>query len=170
VVAKNIRNIGGTVNVDSTPGKGMRVTIRIPLTLAIIDGMLVSVGGYTYIIPLLSIRDSFKPGEKDVFTDPKGNEMIWLRGECYPIVRLHELFAIDTDITKITDGILVLVESQTQTYCIFVDDLVGEQQTVVKPMPLYISKNFESIKGMAGCTILGDGSISLILDINGLAN
>ena len=168
VVAKNIRKIGGSVHVDSTPGEGMQVTIRIPLTLAIIDGMLISVGEYTYIIPLLSIRDSFKPGKDDVFSDPAGNEMIWLREDCYPIVRLHEIFGIETAITDISDGILVLVESQSMTYCLFVDDLVGEQQTVVKPMPLYISHNFDSIKGMAGCTILGDGSISLILDINGL--
>ena len=168
VVAKNIRKIGGTVHVDSKPGEGMQVTIRIPLTLAIIDGMLVSVGEYTYIIPLLSIRDSFKPGKKDVFSDPAGNEMIWLRENCYPIVRLHEVFGIETEVTDISEGILVLVESQSLTYCLFVDDLVGEQQTVVKPMPLYITHNFDSIKGMAGCTILGDGSISLILDINGL--
>lgn len=168
VVAKNIRKIGGSVLVDSKPGEGMLVTIRIPLTLAIIDGMLVSVGDYTYIIPLLSIRDSFKPGKNDVFSDPAGNEMIWLRENCYPVVRLHEVFGIETEITDISKGILVLVESQSLTYCLFVDDLVGEQQTVVKPMPLYISHNFDSIKGMAGCTILGDGSISLILDINGL--
>ena len=168
VVAKNIRKIGGSVHVDSKPGEGMQVTIRIPLTLAIIDGMLVSVGEYTYIIPLLSIRDSFKPGKNDVFSDPAGNEMIWLREDCYPIVRLHELFGIETEVTDTCEGILVLVESQSLTYCLFVDDLVGEQQTVVKPMPLYISHNFDSIKGMAGCTILGDGSISLILDINGL--
>jgi len=168
VVAKNIRKIGGSVHVDSKPGEGMEVTIRIPLTLAIIDGMLVSVGGFTYIIPLLSIRDSFKPGKDDVFSDPAGNEMIWLRENCYPILRLHEVFGIETEVTDISDGILVLVESQSLSYCLFVDDLVGEQQTVVKPMPLYISHNFDSIKGMAGCTILGDGSISLILDINGL--
>jgi len=168
VVAKNIRKIGGSVNVDSSPGKGMQVTIRIPLTLAIIDGMLVSVGDFTYIIPLLSIRDSFKPGKNDVFKDPAGNEMIWLRENCYPIVRLHDVFGIETEVTDISEGILVLVESQSLTYCLFVDDLVGEQQTVVKPMPLYISHNFDTIKGMAGCTILGDGSISLILDINGL--
>ena len=168
VVAKNIKKIGGSVHVDSKPGEGMRVTIRIPLTLAIIDGMLVSVGGFTYIIPLLSIKDSFKPGKNDVFQDPTDNEMIWLRDNCYPIVRLHQVFDIDTEITDISEGILVLVESQSQTFCLFVDDLVGEQQTVVKPMPLYISHNFDTIKSMAGCTILGDGSISLILDINGL--
>ena len=170
VAMRNIEKMGGSLMVDSTPGQGMCVTIRIPLTLAIIEGMLVSVGSFTYIIPMLSIKDSFKPGKKDVFSDPTGNEMIWLRGVCYPIVRLHKLFDIETDITNIWDGILILVEAQADTYCIFVDNLVGEQQTVVKAMPAYIMKNFDKINSMAGCTILGDGSISLILDINGLAH
>jgi two-component system chemotaxis sensor kinase CheA len=168
VALKNIEKIGGALSVDSQPGKGMRVWIRIPLTLAIIDGMLVSVGSFTYIIPLLSIHDSFKPQKKDIITDPSGNEMICLRGNCYPIVRLHKIFDVETDVTEICDGILVQVESQAHAYCILVDNLVGEQQTVVKPMPAYITKSFPDIKSMAGCTILGDGSISLLLDINGL--
>lgn len=169
VVMKNIRDIGGAVYVDSTPGAGMSATIRIPLTLAIIDGMLVSVGRYTYIVPLLSIRDSFKPNKKDLIKDPSGNEMIWLRGSCYPIVRLHSQFDIETNVTDICDGILVLIESQTRDYCLFVDNLIGEQQTVVKSMPAYITKHFGSAsRSMSGCTILGDGSISLILNINGL--
>ncbi len=168
VALKNIRKIGGSVSADSKPGEGMRVTIRIPLTLAIIDGMLVSVGSFTYIIPLLSIKNSFKARKEDVFSDPSGNEMIYLRDKCYPIVRLHQQFGIETKFTNICDGILVLIEAQSQAYCLLVDNLVGEQQTVVKPMPAYITKHFDSIKSMAGCTILGDGSISLILDINGL--
>lgn len=169
VVTKNIRDIGGAVYVDSTPGAGMSATIRIPLTLAIIDGMLVSVGRYTYIIPLLSIKDSFKPDRKDLIKDPSGNEMIWLRGACYPIVRLHRQFGIETSVTDICDGILVLIEAQAKSYCLFVDNLIGEQQTVVKSMPAYITKHFSSAtRSMSGCTILGDGSISLILNINGL--
>ncbi|MGI6192255.1 MAG: chemotaxis protein CheW [Christensenellales bacterium] len=169
VVLKNISDIGGSVFVDSTPGAGMSSTIRIPLTLAIIDGMLVSVGSYTYIIPLLSIKDSFKPNKKDLIKDPTDNEMIWLRGACYPIVRLHQLFDIETEVTDICDGILVLIETQSRPYCLFVDNLIGEQQTVVKSMPTYITKHFKNAsKAMSGCTILGDGSVSLILNINGL--
>ncbi len=170
VALKNIEKIGGSVTVDSTPGQGMRVTIRIPLTLAIIDGMLVSVGSFMYIIPLLSIKNSFKVDSKEVFKDPSGNEMIYLRGVCYPIIRLHEVFDIETTITEISDGILVLVSGQSSAFCLFVDDLVGEQKTVVKPVPSYIAKNYNDIKSMAGCTILGDGSISVILDINGLVS
>lgn len=168
VVMKNIEKIGGSLSVNSEPGKGMTVQIRIPLTLAIIDGMQVSVGGDSFIIPLINIRESFKPAKGDIFSDPEGNEMIYIRGNCYSVARLYKIFGIDTKVTNPEDGILVTVESQLDTYCLFVDDLVGEHQTVVKPIPAYISKTLGEIKSIAGCTILGDGSISLILDLNGL--
>lgn len=169
VAQKNIQKLGGTLTVDSIPGKGMTVQIRIPLTLAIIEGMQVSVGGSVFILPLLSIKESFKPKNlKDIAKDPDGNEMITMRGNCYPILRLHKMFNIETDITSFEDGILVILETQTMTYCLFVDELIGEQQTVVKPLPVYISKILGLTKSIAGCTILGDGSISLILDVNGL--
>lgn len=169
VVLKNIQKLGGILAVDSTPGHGMTVQIRIPLTLAIIEGMQVSVGGHVFILPLLSIKESFKPKKlSDIAIDPDGNEMITMRGHCYPILRLHKMFHLDTDVTSFEDGILVILETQTLTYCLFVDNLIGEQQTVVKPLPVYISKILGSSKSIAGCTILGDGSISLILDVNGL--
>lgn len=168
VAMKNIEKLGGALVVDSTPGHGMSVQIRIPLTLAIIEGMQVSVGGNVFIVPLLSIKESFKPKMHDIVKDPDGNEMITMRGNCYPILRLHKTFNIDTDVTSFEDGILIILETQTLTYCLFVDALIGEQQTVVKPMPVYISRILGSSKSIAGCTILGDGSVSLILDINGL--
>jgi two-component system chemotaxis sensor kinase CheA len=130
--------------------------------------MQVSVGESSYIIPLLNIRESFKPSKGAVFSDPDGNEMIYIRDNCYPVVRLYEKFAIDTNIKNPEDGILVTIEAQSMTYCLFVDDLVGEHQTVVKPIPVYISNILGEMKSIAGCTILGDGSISLILDVNGL--
>lgn len=168
VALKNVEKMGGSVSVDSVPGKGMTVQIRIPLTLAIIDGMQVGVGDNIYIVPILNIMQSFKPGNKDVFTDPDGNEMIMIRNVCYPVVRLHKLFNIETHATNFEDGILIITEGDTKTYCLFVDELIGEQQTVIKPMPLYISRSMGWLKGIAGCTILGDGSISLILDVNNL--
>jgi len=169
VVMRNIEKIGGTLSVDSQPGKGMSIHIRIPLTLAIIAGMQVSAGESSFIVPLLSIRESFKPGKKDVFKSPEGSEMIWLRGNCYTVLRLHKLFGLETDVTRFEDGILMLLEAQGQMYCLFVDALVGEQQTVVKPIPAYIARDFPRVtQTLAGCTILGDGRISLILDINGL--
>ncbi len=168
VALKNVEKIGGSMSIDSVPGKGMTVQIRIPLTLAIIPGMQVSVGDHTYVLPILSIKQSFKPKKNDVFMDPDRNEMILIRDEVYPVYRLHRLFGIGTSVTKFEDGILMVVEADQKTYCLFVDQLLGEQQTVIKPMPLYVSRAMGWTKGIAGCTILGDGNISLILDVNGL--
>ena len=168
VALKNIERIGGALSVDSTLGQGTSVQIRIPLTLAIISGMQVSVGPHIFIVPLLSIKEAFKPSNADIAKDPDGNEMIHTRGNCYPIIRLHEVFGIDAAVTNFEDGMLLQLETQHHTYCLFVDSLVGEQQTVVKPLPMYIAKILGPTKSISGCTILGDGSVSLILDINGL--
>ncbi len=167
VVAKNIEVIGGSIAVDSIPDHGTTITLKIPLTLAIIDGMNIKVGRSCYTIPTTSIKESFRPKEKDLITDPDGNEMIMVRGKCYPILRLHDCFKVGTDITDITNGILIMVEQDDKTICIFADELIGQQQVVVKALPEYI-KRFKKIKGLAGCTLLGDGSISLILDVAGL--
>lgn len=167
VVVKNISAIGGSVSIDSLPEEGTAITVKIPLTLAIMDGMTVGVGGAKYTIPIISIRESFKVKESEVFIDPDGNEMIMIRGECYPIIRLYELYGAKTDVTSIPDGIVVMVENESKSACIFADKLLGEQQVVVKALPDFV-KNFKKAKGVAGCTLLGDGSISLILDIAGL--
>lgn len=164
VVAKNINSVGGKVLVDSVPDEGTTITVKIPLTLAIMDGMIISVGKSIYTIPIINIRESFKGRENDVFTDPDGNEMIMIRGECYPILRLHELYGIETEITNISDGIMVMVENEGKSLCIFADRLIGERQVVVKALPDFI-KNFKKVRGLAGCTLLGDGSISLIINI-----
>lgn len=167
VVTKNIGAVGGTISVDSIPDEGMMITLKIPLTLAIMDGMIIRVGKSIYTVPIINIKESFKAKEADVITDPDGNEMIMIRGECYPILRLHELYKVKTDITNIPDGIMVMVENEGKGLCIFVDGLIGEQQVVVKALPKYI-RNIKKVRGLAGCTLLGDGSISLILDIAGL--
>lgn len=166
VVAKNIQNVGGNVSIDSTPGEGTTITIKIPLTLAIIGGMNIKVGNNNYTIPIISIRESFRPKEDDVITNPDGDEMILIRGKCYPIIRLHKTYDIKTEITNIHEGIVIMVENDDKAICIFADQLLGEQQVVVKALPKYIKK----IQGLAGCTLLGDGNISLILDITGLMN
>jgi len=168
VAMRSIERMGGSLNVDSTAHKGMSVQMRIPLTLAIIAGMQVGVGGRVFIVPLLSIQKSFKPKAGEAFSDPDGHEMILVRGKCYPIVRLYELFNIEGSRTKLEDGILVLIDADEQSCCLFVDELIGEQQTVIKPLPPYISRYRAWTTGIAGCTILGDGGVSLIVDINGL--
>jgi two-component system, chemotaxis family, sensor kinase CheA len=169
VVSKNIETIGGSLLVESTMGKGTAIILKIPLTLAIIDGMNIKVGSSGYTIPTTSIKESFQPKEKDIITDPEGNEMIMVRGLCYPIVRLHELFHIETNVKQLTEGIIIMVEQDDKSICIFADELIGQQQVVVKSLPRYIL-DFKKIKGLAGCTLLGDGSISLILDISSLIN
>ncbi len=169
VVAKNIGMVGGTISVDSIEGIGTTITLKIPLTLAIIDGMNVQVGRSCYTIPIKAIKESFRPKASDLISDPDGNEMIMLRGQCYPIIRLHEHYDVNTNITDFTEGILVMVEQDDKTICIFADELLGQQQVVVKALPNYI-KNTRKIHGLAGCTLLGDGSISLILDIGEIIN
>jgi Chemotaxis protein histidine kinase and related kinases len=169
VVMKNIEAIGGSISVDSVLDKGTTITLKIPLTLAIIDGMNIKVGSSRYTIPTIAIKESFRPRSGEVFRDPDGNEMIMVRGNCYPVRRLYDLYGIETDVTKFEDGILIMVELDERIVCIFADGLLGQQQVVVKALPDYI-QNFNKTKGLAGCTLLGDGSVSLILDIARLFN
>ncbi|MEN8906252.1 MAG: chemotaxis protein CheA [Clostridiales bacterium] len=161
VVKKNIEKIGGTISIDSKELQGTSITIKIPLTLAIIDGMGIKVVNSIYTVPTVSIKESFKIKKTDLITDPNNNEMIVLRGNCFKIIRLHKLFGISTNIQDIQDGILMIIEDNGRSMCIFSDELIGEQQVVVKPLPNYIKKS----NGISGCTILGVGNISLILDI-----
>ncbi len=170
VVKKNIEKVGGSISIDSVVNVGTTVTIKIPLTLAIVDGMQVSVGNSMYTIPTLSIRESFKAIKDDYFIDTEGNEMIMIRGECHPILRLHKFFGIKTDIQDISEGILVVVEADSKAVCLFSDSLIGEQQVVVKSLPPYLLNFSVKESGIGGCTILGNGEISLILDALGIIN
>lgn len=136
--------------------------------MAIADGMEVSVGKSMFTIPIANIRQSFKAQKEDVILDSSGNEIIKCLDDFYPIIRVHELYNIDTEITHIEDGILLWVETADKSYCLFVDELLGEQQVVVKPLPSFLSNFNIKTSGISGCTILGDGNISLILDIKTL--
>jgi len=167
VVVKNIEAVGGAITADSVPGKGTTITLKIPLTLAIIDGMNIKVGDSFYTIPTTAIKESFRPKSTDLIVDPDNNEMMMVRGQCFPILRLHRIYQVRTDVTELTEGIIIMVEHDDKTLCIFADELIGQQQVVVKALPDYI-RNMKKVRGLAGCTLLGDGSISLILDIEGL--
>ncbi len=171
VVRQNIEKCNGSISVTSEPGQGSSFTIKIPLTLAIVDGMELSVGNAIFTIPITSIKQSFKVTDpSQLLHDVDGNEMIMLRGDCHPIIRLHQKFNFPTEKTNIEDGILLLVESEKKMACIFADELIGEQQVVVKSFPTFFNGYDIKGHGLAGCTILGDGSISLILDANKLLN
>ncbi len=165
VVKKNVESVGGVVSLDSNVGVGSTFTIKIPLTLSIMDGMRVTVGKSIFTIPTANIRSSFKISPEEVIYDENGSEMVERIDGFYPIVRLHQFYGIDTEVVNIEDGILIWVENNDRSFCLFVDDLLGEQQVVVKPFPAFLSCFELKNSGIGGCTILGDGNISIILDI-----
>ena len=132
--------------------------------------MEIAVGSSIYTLPTVCIKESFRPQEDEIIIDPDGNEMLMIRGSCHPVVRLHKLFNVKTDITELNKGIIIVIENETRTICLYADKLLGEQQVVVKPLPQYLSKYRTKEIGIGGCTILGDGSISLILDATGIIN
>ena len=161
VVKKNIEKINGRVDIKSTLGKGSSFIMRIPLTMAIIEGMLVRVGRSTYNIPMLSIREAFRPIESQITLTPDGTEVVKLRDELIPVVRMHQLYNLPSDCQELIEGIVVIVENDGTTAALFADEILGQQQTVVKGLSNYVGQPH----GVSGCTILGDGSISLILDV-----
>lgn len=168
VVRKNIEKIGGTVSVDSKYGEGTNFIIKIPLSLAIVDGMEVSVGSSIFTIPINSIKESFKLKENQLILDTSGREMIMIRGKCYPLIRLYDIYGLTPTHTDLYEGIILLVEAEGRRACIFADELIGEQQVVVKPFSPMLNNFNVKQNGMAGCTILGDGSITIILDTNNI--
>jgi len=164
VVRRNIEKIKGRIDIKSAPGKGTTFILRIPLTLAIIDGMLVRVGTSRYIIPLLAIVESFRPAEKHVTVMPDGKEVVRVRDELFPVVRLHELHGVQPDTQELDKGIIVMLENQGEHLCLFLDEVVGQMQTVIKGLPNYMG----DVQGLSGCSIMGDGEVCLILDVGTL--
>ena len=165
VVKNNVEEVGGTVSISSEEGKGMTVTLKIPLTMAIMDGMEVAVGDSIFTIPINNVRQSFKMTKEDIIYDASHGEMVRIMDRFYPIIRVKDAYGLESGADDINDGILMWVESGECTYCLFVDELLGEQQVVVKPLPGYISAFNVKQRGITGCTILGDGNISVILDV-----
>lgn len=164
VVRRNVEALQGSISVRSVKGQGCRVIVRLPLTLAILDGLLVRVATESYVIPLLSVVESIKPGSSDVRSVLGRGEVISLRGEIVPLLRLDAMLSLRTGITKNQDSLLVIVEDQGRKYSLAVDELLGQQQVVIKNL----ETNFQKVPGVAGATILGDGRVALILDINSL--
>lgn len=170
VVKKNVESVGGTVLIESEVGRGTTITLKIPLTLAIVDGMKVTVGDSIFTIPIANIRQSFKISSSDIIVDENGGEMIERMDRYYPMVRLSDYFHIPCRIKNVEDGILIWVEANDKSCCLLADELIGEQQVVVKPLPTYFNNFSLKNSGISGCTILGDGNISIILDVLGVYN
>lgn len=165
VVKKNVEALGGNVVITSEKGHGSSTTMKLPLTLSIVDGMEFSVGGATFTIPIANIRQSFKASDADIIYDTENHELIRCLDSFYPIVRINELYGIESNAKRIEDGILMWVEASDLSFCLFIDELLGEQQVVVKPIPSYLNQFNIKEAGISGCTILGDGNISIILDV-----
>jgi two-component system chemotaxis sensor kinase CheA len=164
VVKRNIESLGGTVTIKTSAGKGTTFALKLPLTLAIIDGMTVRVGRETYIVPLLSILESIQPKADRVKTIVGKGEVMDVRGAYHPMMRLYEIFGLEPEYKDPTKAILLILETEGERVAVMVDEIVGQQQVVIKSM----EQNFHKVDGIAGATILGDGTVGFILEVRGL--
>lgn len=164
VVKRNIAAMGGRVDIQSTTGVGTRMTVRLPLTLAILDGMSVAVGNETYIIPLSHVLESLQV-ERGMVKSVSGVErLVHVHGEYLPVVALYELFGIPGSKTRLDDGIMVVVEAEGTRAALFIDDLLGQHPVVIKNL----ESNYRKVPGISAATIMGDGHVALILDVAAL--
>lgn len=164
VVRQNIEKLRGKVEIDTVPGQGTTFTIYLPLTLAIIDGMIVSIGGERYIIPTLSVRESFRPKADMISSIHERGEMVNVRGRLSPLLRLYQYLEQAPKVTDPAEAIIVVVESGQQTRCLMVDELIGKQEVVIKSLGGALKRN----NALAGGAVLGDGRVGLILNVDAL--
>ena len=164
VVKRNIQSMGGRVDIDSALGVGTRILVRLPLTLAILDGLSVSVGNEMFIVPLGYIIESLQPAAEDVKTVSGQGRVVHVRDEYLPVVALHEVFNLQPKVTEVHQGIVLILETEGRKTALFVDELIGQHQVVVKSL----ESNYRRVQGISGATIMGDGRVALILDIGGI--
>ncbi|MBI4906347.1 MAG: chemotaxis protein CheA [Acidobacteria bacterium] len=164
VVRKQLEKLRGRVEIESTPGQGSRFLMKLPLTLAIIDGLVVKVGAERFIVPVASVREMFRPSAETFFTVENRMEMVLVRGRLLPVVRLAERLGFPAAKSDITSGLMIVGETESGQYCLWVDELLGKQEVVIKSL----GRLFEEVNGLAGCAILGDGRVGLILEMNAL--
>jgi two-component system, chemotaxis family, sensor kinase CheA len=165
VVRRNVEALNGSVGVRSQPGRGASFRIRLPLTLAILDGLLLKVGAESYVLPLVSISESIRPRREEIKTLAGSGEVVLVRGEPRPLLRLHAVFGVDDAVTDPCAGAVVMLEYESRKLALLVDELLGQQQVVVKSLETHYRK----VDGVMGATILGDGRAALILDVAGIA-
>ena len=164
IVKQSVQALGGSITLSTVPGAGTRFRIRLPLTMAILEGLSLSVGSEVYILPLTSIVESIRPKPGDVRVVAGRAEVVLVRGEVLPILRLYQVFGADPLVTEPTQALLVIVENDGRKVALLVDELIGQSQVVIKSL----ESNYRKVEGIAGATILGDGRVALILDVPGL--
>lgn len=164
VVVQNIQAIGGALEIESKKGFGSIMSLKIPLTLAIIDGIVMEIGNSSFVMETGAIKEFVRVREEMMIHEPNGDEYVMIRGECFPVLRLGEWYGLTNYVESVEEGVMLILEVDDRKVSLLVDKLIGEQEIVVKPIPSYIKK----VKGLSGCTQLGDGSIALILDAAGL--
>lgn len=164
VVKRNIQSMGGRIDIESALGVGTRMSIRLPLTLAILDGLSVAVGDQMFIVPLNNITESLQPRAADIKTVSGQGRVVQVRGEYLPVIALHEIFNLRPKVADVHQGILVILEAEDQKAALFVDDLIGQHQVVIKSL----ESNYRRVNGVSGATIMGDGKVALILDTTAL--
>ncbi|MDE6063615.1 MAG: chemotaxis protein CheA [Lachnospiraceae bacterium] len=164
VVVQSIQSIGGALDIESQTGFGTVMSLKIPLTLAIINGIVMETGNSSFVMETSVIKEFVSVRENMMIREPNGDEYVMIRGECFPVRRLGRWYGMSAYKESVEDGMMLILEVEDKKICLFVDKLIGEQEIVVKPIPSYIKK----VKGLSGCTQLGDGSIALILDPAGL--
>jgi two-component system, chemotaxis family, sensor kinase CheA len=164
VVRRRVAKLRGRIDIASRPGHGATFTLKLPLTLAIIEGLVVGAGTERYIIPIYAVREMFRPSEEMLSAVPGGGEMVLVRGSLLPILRLHSRFGVTPRSADPASGVLVVVESTRRSFCVLVDELIGKQEVVIKSL----GETFRNVRGIAGGSILGDGRVGLILDVEAL--
>ncbi len=162
VVRKSVQKMRGRIDIESRPGAGSTFYLKLPLTLAIIDGLVVKVGAERYILPIFSVRELLRPAEDARFTVEGREEMVLMRGTLLPVTRLGVCFGIESRAVQWSDGVLIVVETSGKSFCLFVDEVIGKQEVVIKNL----GGTFKRLPGISGGAILGDGRVGLILDVD----
>ncbi|MFY9725526.1 MAG: chemotaxis protein CheW, partial [Bryobacteraceae bacterium] len=164
VVRKQVEKLRGRIEIRSQAGQGTTFLLKLPLTLAIIDGLVVTVGHHRYVVPLFAVREMFRPAAESMFTVQNRQEMVMVRGRLLPVLRLYRRFGVAPRTEDPCRALLIVAETEGQPFCLMVDDLIGKQEVVIKSLGEGLGK----VPGVAGGAILGDGRVGLILDMGGL--